>query len=250
MNRGKSRSSSLAAVLRLFAAASVAVLAQSVSAQMLSVLPVNVFLQPGEHTATLTVTNTATKPTSIQIRSYEWGQAASGDDQLTPTDAVLASPPLVTIAPSATQVVRLVLRRSPQNNEATYRILLDQIPGPAEPGVVQMVLRLSIPIFALPSSRLAPQLHAHVERNREKWYLVASNTGSAHETLRDIALVARDGQKIPADPRVSPYVLAGATRRWALDAAPDALHVGESLKLTARGVAGPVVMEIGVVAVQ
>ncbi|MDR3741347.1 MAG: fimbria/pilus periplasmic chaperone [Terracidiphilus sp.] len=247
MNLGKSIYINPAAVLRLFAAAISLILAAPVSGQMLSVLPVNVFLQPGEHTATLSVTNTSSKPTSIQIRSYEWSQS-TGEDQLTPTDAVLASPPLVTIAPAATQVVRLVLRRPVQQSEATYRILLDQIPGPAEPGVVQMVLRLSIPVFALPASRVAPALHAHVEFSEGKWCLVAVNSGQSHEALRELNVVTRSGQKLAADPRVSPYVLAGATRRWVLDAAPDALHIGDPLKLMARGVAGPVGMEIGVVA--
>jgi fimbrial chaperone protein len=247
MNQGKSIFINTAAALRLFAVAIILIFASSMKAQMLSVLPVNIFLQPGDRTATLSVTNTSSKPTSIQIRSYDWNQS-TGEDQLTPTDAVLASPPLVTIAPAATQVVRLVLRRPAQQSEATYRILLDQIPGPAEPGVVQMVLRLSIPVFALPASRVAPALHAHVEFSEGKWYLVAVNSGKSHEVLRALSVLNRSGQKFAADPRVSPYVLAGATRRWVLDAAPDALHIGDPLKLMARGVAGPVGMEIGVVA--
>src|ERR1700733_4338665 len=41
-------------------------------AQNLAVLPVNVFLQPGQRTATLSVTNSGNKPTSIQVRAYDW----------------------------------------------------------------------------------------------------------------------------------------------------------------------------------
>ena len=56
------------------------------------------------------------------------------------------------------------LRQLPENQEATYRILIDQIPPPVEPGIVHMVLRLSIPIFVLPSNRAFPDVRFHVER--------------------------------------------------------------------------------------
>jgi len=119
-------------------------------AQALSVLPVNVFLSPGQKATSLTLTNQGTTETAIQLRAYAWNQK-DNDDPLTASDAIVVSPPLVRIAPGTQQVVRLILRETPQGREATYRLLLDQIPPPAEPGVVHMVLRLSIPIFAQPA---------------------------------------------------------------------------------------------------
>lgn len=237
----------LAAALQVCAVAAAFGVAPSAGAQMLSVLPVNIFLQPGQRTATLTVTNTGSKPTSIQVRSYEWGQK-DDQDELTPSNVVIASPPLVTIAPGASQVVRLVLRQATLEREATYRILLDQIPGPTEPGVVQMVLRLSIPIFALPATRVAPKLQFHLECAAGKWFLVGINTGLSHESLREIVVSASGGRKFLVDPRASPYLLAGSTRRWAIDPQGDTLRAGETVKLTARGVAGAIEMEMGVVA--
>ena len=50
-------------------------------AQALSVLPVNIFLQPGQKATTLTVTNQGTGSTAIQIRAYVWSQKA-GEDEL------------------------------------------------------------------------------------------------------------------------------------------------------------------------
>lgn len=246
MNRCKSKCRGLA-VVRLGAAAAAFIFALPAGAQQLSVLPVNIFFPPGERAALLTVTNTGDKPTSIQIRSYEWTQK-DNNDALTPTDAVLVSPPLARIAPASSQVVRLVLRRAAQDRELTYRIILDQIPGASEPGVVQMVLRFSIPIFSAPPVRVTPKLQCHIEREGDKWVLVAANDGLTHDTLRDIAVLASGGRKYSAGSHVSPYVLAGATRRLEVDAGADALRPGETVKVTANAITGPIKMEAGVAA--
>ena len=121
-------------------------------AQSLRVMPVNIQMLPGQRATTLTVINEGSTATAIQVRAYAWSQA-DGTDQRTDTDELLASPPIATIAPGETQVVRLVLRRTPKGREATYRILLDQIPAAAAPGMVQVVMRMSIPVFVEPATR-------------------------------------------------------------------------------------------------
>ena len=123
-------------------------------AQALSVLPVNVQMMPGEHAATVTVANQGTSETAVQIRAYKWSQQAD-KDELTASNDVIVSPPIARIAAGDSQVVRLILRHLPTGREETYRIILDQIPPPAEPGVVHVVLRMSIPIFAQPTTRAA-----------------------------------------------------------------------------------------------
>src|SRR5271170_5381458 len=87
------------------------------TAQSLAVLPVNILFSPGQKASSLTVTNKGTSETAIQIRAFAWTQTVS-DDQLTESDAVVLSPPLATIAPGASQVVRLILRQVPQGREA------------------------------------------------------------------------------------------------------------------------------------
>jgi fimbrial chaperone protein len=217
----------------------------SAAAQSLSVLPVNVFLQPGERAASLSLTNSGAKPTSIQVRAYDWSQK-NDEDQLTPSQVVVVSPPLVTIAPGSTQVVRLILRQPPQGGEATYRIILDQIPGPGEPGVIQMVLRLSIPVFAAPETKAAPKVQFHLEDDGDKLFLVGVNTGQSHESIHDIVVTTSGGRKLEPQAKVSPYLLAGATRRWELGAQGYAPQPGESLELTAHGVAGAIDEQVAV----
>lgn len=218
-------------------------------AQSLMVLPVNVWLQPGQRATTLTVTNGGDRETAIQIRAYAWNQQ-DGDDQLASSDAVVASPPIATIAAGATQIVRLILRQPPQDREATYRILVDQIPPPAEPGIVHVVLRLSIPIFALPTARATPHLQFHIERNAGSAFLVATNEGGRHEAIRNVTLWTSDGRQLSTKSNASPYVLAGATRRWPIVVEGTPPLPGETLRMTAHADGGVTEQKVRVVAAQ
>ncbi len=204
--------------------------------QALTVLPISIDMAPGQMAAALTVIDEGDKETSFQIRPFAWAQPG-GADQLSPTDELLVSPPLGTIAAGARQVVRLVLRRPPTGKEATYRILLDQIPPAAAPGTVRIALRLSIPIFAEPASRVSAPLQWRIETSGGQAFLVAVNSGTRHETIRNVGLRSAAGAALQIEANASPYVLAGATRRWRiLTASP----VGGVVRLTATGDAGAI----------
>lgn len=237
-----------AAAKALAAAVFIALLTgPAAGAQALSVLPVNILFSPGQKATSLTVTNQGTSETAIQIRAYAWSQK-DGDDQLTDSDAVALSPPLARMAPGATQVIRLFLRRQPQGREATYRILIDQIPPPAEPGVVHLVLRLSIPIFAMPATRAIPHAQFHIETDAGKLFLVGVNDGLSHEVIRDIVLSTSDGRKLKEESGVSPYILAGVIRRWPIAAQGPLPLPSETLQLTAHSDAGAVEQQVRFVA--
>ncbi len=68
------------------------VLVPAAKAQALTVLPVNVFLAPGQNATSLAVTNSGQSETAVQIRAYAWNEN-DGSDQLVDTDEVLLSPP-------------------------------------------------------------------------------------------------------------------------------------------------------------
>jgi fimbrial chaperone protein len=221
-------------------------MSMAVKAQSLSVLPVNIFLAPGQSASTLTITNQGNTKTAVQIRAFAWDQQGDSD-QLEATEAVLVSPPIAPIEPGASQVVRLILRKPPQGREATYRILVDQIPPPAEPGIVHVVLRLSIPIFAEPATRAVPQVQFHVVRDAGQMVLVASNDGLRHQVIRDIELSTSDGHKLKAVPGASPYILAGATRHWNIAVEGPLPPPSETLQLTGHSDAGAIEEQVRVI---
>lgn len=205
--------------------------ATSADAQSITVLPVSIQMQPGQQAASLTIINQSDIESAVQVRAFVWSQV-DGQEQLTPSDDIVASPPLATIAPRAIQVVRLVLRKPVLGNEATYRILLDQIPPAAAPGTVRIALRLSIPVFAAPATRVAPHVAFHVETAGGQSFLVAVNSGTAHETLRNIVLATGDGNRVTVEAILSPYVLAATTHRFPLQSLPPS---GGALHITAQG---------------
>jgi fimbrial chaperone protein len=230
-----------AAVLGVFLAGNAA------SAQTLTVLPVSIQMAPGQMATSLTLINQGDIETSVQIRAYAWSQK-DGRDDLTASTDVLTSPPIATIPAGATHVVRLVLRKPAVGQEAAYRILLDQIPAPAAPGTVRIVLRLSIPIFAEPTTRAVSHVQFHVERDGGQSYLVGVNDGGHHESIRNIVLTTSDGAALKTDNKMTPYVLAGATKRWSIDTSTKLPVSGGNLKLTAIADAGAVAEPVSVIA--
>jgi len=217
--------------------------------QALSVVPVNVLLVPGQKTATLTVTNRGDHETAIQIRPYAWNQP-DGNDQLDETHALVISPPITSIPAGASQLIRLLLKQPPAEKETTYRILLDQLPPPAETGIVHVVFRLSIPVFSPPARRAAAHLQFHVESETGQVYVVVTNNGLRHEVVRDIELSTANGIKLKTDTDVSPYILAGATRRWHVTAQESLPLPDDILKLTARADGGAIEQQVRVAAKQ
>lgn len=194
------------------------------AAQALTVMPVVIDMQPGQLAATLSISGQGATETSYQVRAFAWRQ--NGDaDQLDPTNDVLLSPPLGVIAPNGTQIVRIVVRTAPRDRESVYRILLDQIPPPSAPGTVRIAIRLSLPVFVEPTTRVAPHVEWKIERDKDGISLVAVNSGNKHERIHDIVLTAGTATLKPMGD-ASPYLLAGSTRHFRLAgdgamAAPD-----------------------------
>lgn len=234
------------AVLVKVAVVSLAMSGRDAASQTLSVVPVNIHFAPGQNTTTLTVTNRGIEETAIQIRPYVWNQP-EGNDQLDATHALVISPPIASIPAGASQLIRLLLKQPAADREATYRILVDQIPPPAKIGIVHVVFRLSIPIFVQPTGRSVAHLQFHVEREGGQVFLVARNDGGRHEVIRDIELSTSSGNKLKADARGSPYVLSGVTRRWHVAGSQPLPLADDTLKLTARADAGAIEQRVRVV---
>jgi fimbrial chaperone protein len=142
-------------------AAALALAGAGAGAASLQISPVMITLRAGQGASGLNMQNMGETPVYGQVRVYLW-QQKDGDDVLTPTQDVVASPPIIQIGPKNTQVIRLV-RRSEQlpASELSYRILIDEIPRedntPASG--VDIRLRYSIPMFVLPADeRGAPAL--------------------------------------------------------------------------------------------
>jgi len=207
----------------------------------LTVTPVRITMPSGQMTTTLTIDNNTGREIGFQVRPFTWSEPGGATEQLTRTDNLAVSPPIGTIPNGGRQVVRLVLRQAAKGGqESDYRILFDQVPPPPQPGVVNFAYRFSIPVFvqSAATTRAAPRVRWSLQNDRGAYYLVATNSGGAHDAFHNIALVSPRGP-ITVQQDSSPYVLPGATRRWRITSngfSPS----GQALRVTAQADSGPV----------
>jgi fimbrial chaperone protein len=196
-------------------------------------------MNPGEMATVVNLGNQGSREISFQVRAFAWRQTEN-DDPLSFTEELVASPPLGTIVPGATQVARLVLRHPPQGKEAAYRILVDELPPPAEAGAVRVAVRLSIPVFAEPQDRVTPHVRWRVITQGGQLWLVAANDGTRHLSVRNIKLHTADGRDLQAESKLPPHILPGGARRWHILSPGTPIGPGAILRLTADGDIGVV----------
>lgn len=210
---------------------------QQARSQALEVHPVVVELAPGQMATTLHITNEGPASAIIQLRSFAWTQQAKGSDQLSPSEKLAFSPPFVTLPPNQSQVVRLILQRPPTTAETTYRLLLDELPPPhsARTRGVRLALHLSIPVFAEVDQKAQAAVSWQlVADGRGGGTLIAVNRGSRHASFNKITISAPGFRPIAMSSNGSPYILAGAERRWHIAGAAGLMRPGIMLHLTAR----------------
>ncbi|WP_119628929.1 fimbrial biogenesis chaperone [Methylocaldum marinum] len=100
----------------------------------LSVAPVRLELSAPELTGAITVTNTGTESSVVQLEATDWSQR-NGQDEYAPSRKLSATPPIFTLGPGATQTVRVGLRHPPDpRRELAYRLFLQEVPPPAPQG--------------------------------------------------------------------------------------------------------------------
>lgn len=213
------------------------------AASGLQVAPTGIEFLPSSSPAQgLWLTNTGDQPLHAQVRVFHWTQA-DGKDVLTRTQALAASPPMLTLAPGAQQMVR-VIRLGAQNasSEDAYRLLVDELPQPDQQKQtgVRYVLRYSIPVFIEPANPLdaatiAASLRWSLAREGTGIALQVQNTGPVHAQLSDVSLLPPGGAPIAVSAGLLGYVLPGMTMRWPLKIPAAQLPSGTQLKVEING---------------
>lgn len=210
----------------------------------LQVSPVSLEISAAEQSQAIFLSNNGKTVLRAQVRVQQWTQA-DDSDQLLPTRDVIASPPIVEIAPGGKQMVRIVrLQPAPAAQERTYRLIIDELPGnesasaPAASGL-QFLLRYSVPVFVLPVTLEAPQanvsmsglsaLSASVKPEGQTSVLRVHNSGSRRIKLSQLTLVDGLGQRAALAPGLLGYVLADQRMQWPLTISVQALQTGGTL---------------------
>jgi len=216
--------------------------AAPVEAGDVGIMPVAVQLDRLRDRATVHVTNHGSEPMTMQADAVAWTRR-DGADQHAPTGEIIVNPPVFTVPPGRTQIVRLGLRRSPDADQlATYRMVLREVPAaPADgrvlmSGAVRVLVALRVPVYVMPRQ---VQRAEHWQLQRDalgQLHASVVNTGNVH--LRVDALRLHHGSPLPlADTPAGAVLLPGESRSFALRApAPPA---GSPLRLEVHTDRGP-----------
>lgn len=191
-------------------------------AASLQISPVMLTLSPDSTSTLLELENVTSRPLFGQVRVYRWTQTLD-DDVLEPTQELIASPPLVEIAPTGKQTIRLIRAQGGEvTEERAYRLLIDELPRDWHMPThgVSVKLRYSVPVFVGPSSSQRPALQWQVRQSPDGAYLAIHNSSARRAQISEVQLVA-GRRAYTVNQGLLGYALSGQTRQWKL---PPLLH--------------------------
>jgi fimbrial chaperone protein len=215
-----------------------------------SVLPVRVELSAGQPIAALTVRNSGSEATVVQLETMQWTQPG-GKDAYLPTHELLATPPIFTIQPGASQIVRVGLRRGVDAvQELGYRLFLQEVPAAPAPDFkgLKMILRMSVPVFVAPAAApgaVAGRLEWHAIARDGAMQLSVLNHAARHVVITHLELDAAANGKPVFQQDVQSYVLPGQVHEWTVDGG-ESTRTGASLHVHAASDAGAIAADLQV----
>lgn len=216
------------------AAVSGLVCVSSVQAASLQISPVALDLTAPARTSSVTLRNTSSDPSDIQIRVYKWTQTA-GADLLKPATDVIVSPPAAKIQPDTAYTIRVAHLKSPDKvREDSYRLLIDELPKVnvrRRSTAIRFTTRYSVPVFFSDESE-SSDLHWKVQRKGKNLVIEATNNGTRHAKLANL-MVTTTGSRVNFGAGLNGYVLPGSTMHWTANA--GTIQAGNHVNITGTG---------------
>lgn len=226
---GRARTAALGATLAALAPVG---FVSAADASTFQVSPVVLEAPAGARTAVLTIRNSELQPVSVQIRLFRWTQR-DGEDVYEPTDALIASPPVATIAGAGAQLVRVGPRAGQLSG--AYRVIIEEIlPPTVAAGQVRIALRLNLPLYVMPRVVEKTALHWSGWRDAAGHIMLeARNDGARYRTVVGIGAAVAGQQTVPLSAHFG-AILPGGGKRWDVGPHPE-LGTGGPIELLVEG---------------
>jgi len=190
-----------------------------VSAGSFNVKPVRIEFSARQPQTSVSVTSLGDAPVTIQVHAVAWNPQGTGE-VFADSDDILLNPPILNLAPGQTRFVRMGLRRANTGPvETSYRLIFEELPPPPTPGFkgLKTLLRISIPVFALPNGQAVPDLVWRVSRTDENHMkLLVENRGNAHVQIKRLKFWAKPDTEPDHLEATNVYVLPGGSHEWAI----------------------------------
>lgn len=212
-----------------------------------NVSPIRVGLSAQRPIVPLSVRNEGDDPLVVQVQVVRWSQK-DGEDVYESTKDILATPPIVTVPPRSTQIVRVGLRRGVDpERELSYRVYLAEVPAPpaADANRVHVALRIGLPVFVSSPTAPKPALAWKVVHGEDgAATLRVKNEGNAHARIANVRLLSSaDRQPLARYPNPA-YLLPGSAQAWRLQLDPGKRLGPDPVRLQAFMDAGDVDVEL------
>ncbi len=182
------------------------------------IAPVRVYLDEISTNAAIELSNPTDEPISMQVEAVSWHQNEVGEDRYAPSEDLLAFPPIFTIGPGQTQLVRLGLAEpGKRSKEQAFRLYFTELPPPQDEhaqSALRMRLRIGVPVFAAHTGE--PRLDLSLvgsEIDGENLFLTLENSGDGHLRLTELY---PEGQASHQNGSNARYLLPGASHRFAV----------------------------------
>jgi fimbrial chaperone protein len=225
-NKARFRALALGAALLAFGASTPLFASAS-----LEISPVLIEIPAGGSVATVDVRNDDAQPAAVQVRLFHWSQS-NGEESLEPTQDVVASPPIATVAPHTKLNVRVIrVAKQAVSAEDSYRLVIDQLPQSDANGktVVAMLLRQVLPVFFSPANPAPADVRWSIARGSRGYVLKARNSGDRRLRIAKIAL----GGGVTMGGGLLGYVLGHSEMSWSIPARRASFAPGA--RVTIRG---------------
>ena len=202
------------------------ILMDPASAGSMSIAPLGVNFDAKQRSEVVQITNSGSAELAVQVETFSWSQV-DGKAAYGPTDEIIAVPPIFSLPPGETQLVRIGIILAPASDyERSFRLFFTELPPPITeregPGLT-MRLRVGIPVFDKPLVVDEAALEiVGVDEVDGNLRVSLFNSGNTHVRVRQLLTLGDDAEQEHKTPG---YVLAGSRRDF-LVKTPAEFEVG------------------------
>jgi len=152
------------------------------------------------------------------MKAMEWTQDSEGKDVYADSNDIVYFPRIIRFEKEGERIIRAGTRSPGTAKEKTYRLFIEEIPGPRKAdGVgVAIALRIGVPIFVKPLKEEQKGEIGPVAMSKGVVSVPVKNTGNVHFVVQSVALKgkSRSGEVVFSRELSGWYLLAGASRRY------------------------------------
>ncbi len=211
-------------------------------AASLQVSPTTIEVNAPGATSSVSLVNPTPQPISVQVRVFKWTQT-NGQERLEPTNDLVASPPFVTLPPSANYAVRLVRTATrPVQGEETYRLVIDELPQPGrlKAGAITLLLRQSLPVFFEAPDMRPAQVSWSYAKQGGKLLVTAKNDGDRRMRIGSFNMSNGKGGSASFGGGLLGYSLGRSVMTWAVPTKNANFSASGAITISGQSDLGPI----------